>query len=255
MLPVPIRGSRRHGVERQVTTLSSDPDHAAALITGAASGIGRALVEALRDEGWQVIGWDIVEDREVRPVDVSDWAAVQAASGDLPPLDLVVHSAGVGNRDAVLTLGPDAWNELIGVNLTGAFYVARHVASKLAERSGVLVNIASIAAHVGFRNRAAYSTSKAGLVALTKCLAIEFAELGVRAFSVSPTFTESPMAHEGFSSGRTSMDDVLDHTPQRRLLKPDELAQAIVRLAQPPFDSLTGADVALDCGFAAFTGF
>jgi NAD(P)-dependent dehydrogenase (short-subunit alcohol dehydrogenase family) len=226
-----------------------------ALVTGAASGIGAALVRRLEADGWAVVAWDLKASQRTTSVDVTISDDVRDAAETLPDLDLVINSAGVGSREPAAELTCSDWDRVLATNLSGAFYVSHYLLPKLAPRHGVLVHIGSIAAHVGFRDRSVYSASKAGVLALARSLGIEWAEPGVRVFSVSPTFTDSPMAREGFETGKTSLDQVIAHTPQARLLDVDELATAIVRLCDPAFAAITGSDVRLDCGFTALSGF
>lgn len=226
------------------------------LVTGAASGIGAACADEFRSEQWHVICWDAASGGEGGVVvDVTDDDAVGRAAAELPPLDAVVHCVGIGNRESAQSVELSEWVRVLDVNLVGAFIVARHTFTALAAQHGSFIGVASIAATRWFRNRSAYCASKAGLVALVGCLAIEWAEHGVRAFSVSPGFTDSPMAQAGIATGLTSMEDIVRHTPQRRLMDASEIAAAIRSLTGPEFRGLTGSDVLIDGGFASLSGF
>lgn len=204
--------------------------------------------------GWRAVGWDITAGSDAT-VDVTDDGAVTRAATTLPPLHAVIHCVGVGNRESALSVDLTDWVRVLDVNLVGAMRVARHTFPALKLAGGCFVAVGSIAATRWFRNRSAYCASKAGLVALAGCLGIEWAEHGVRAFSVSPGFTDSPMARSGIANGQTSMSDILRHTPQRRLMDAPEIAAAIRSLTGPEFGGLTGTDVLIDGGFAALSGF
>jgi NAD(P)-dependent dehydrogenase (short-subunit alcohol dehydrogenase family) len=229
------------------------------VITGAASGIGAACAERFLDEGWEVIGWDKQPGSDERiawyQVDVTDWDGLGRAAASLPPLGAVVNGAGIGSRASAMDLSKDEWDRVININLNGVFYVARWSFDALRRGQGVLFNMASITATSGFRERAPYSSTKAGILALTKVLAIEWAEYGVRVVAISPTFTRTPMLLEGIKAGRTSEEDIIRHTPQRRFLEPAEIASAIFRLAGPDFYAVTGSNILVDAGFDALSGF
>jgi NAD(P)-dependent dehydrogenase (short-subunit alcohol dehydrogenase family) len=229
------------------------------LITGASNGIGAACAERFLAEDWDVIGWDKQRGEDTRvtwhPLDVSDWDAVSKASGSLPPLAAVINCAGIGSRKSVLNTSRKDWDRIIAVNLNGVFYVARWTFNALRATQGVLVNIASITATNGFRDRSAYCASKAAVLSLTQCLAIEWAEEGVRVLAVSPGFTRTPLLLKGIQEGKTFEEDILRRTPQRRLIESSEIANAIFRLVNDDFRALTGSNVFLDGGWDAYGGF
>lgn len=229
------------------------------LITGASNGIGAACAERFLAEGWGVIGWDkqLGEDTRVawHPLDVTDWEVVSKASESLPPLAAVINCAGIGFRKPVVDTTRDDWDRTIAVNLNGVFYVARWTFSALRAAQGVLVNIASITATNTFRDRSAYCASKAAVLSLTQCLAVEWADEGIRVLAVSPGFTSTPLLLQGVREGKTFEEDILRRTPQRRLIESSEIASAIFRLANDDFRALTGSNVFIDGGWDAYGGF
>lgn len=229
-----------------------------ALVTGAASGIGAACVGRFLQEGWQVIGWDIRpgDDQRVlwKTVDVSDWNAVAAAAENLPPLGVAINCAGIGARESLLEMSEETWDSVITTNLNSAFYVSHLIFPALQAGRGTVVNIASITATSTFRNRAAYSAAKAGLLSLTRSMAVEWAEYGIRAIALSPGFTRTPMVHQGIDEGRTREEDIYAGNPQHRLIEPWEIAAAIFRLTSDEFPGLTGSNVLIDAGFDAWGG-
>lgn len=229
------------------------------LVTGAAGGLGLAIAGRFLDEGWEVLGWDIAGSADPRirwsRVDVSDWDAVRLAGRSLPPLDAVVNATGVASRTGASDLEPAELLSVLSVNLVGAFALSRAVVAALEQGHGTLIHLASVGGHLGFRNRLAYDTSKAGLIHMTRHLAIEWADRGVRVLTVSPGFVNAGMAERGIASGGTDLEDVLRHSPQGRLVDVAQVASAVVRLAGPDFAAVTGSDVLVDGGFAALSGF
>ncbi len=229
------------------------------LVVGAAGGLGQAIAARFVDDGWSVLGWDVatIDDARVMGsvVDITDWAAVAAAGAALPPLGAVVNSSGVASRTPAAQLDPDELDHVMRVNLVAAFALSRSVLPALQEGGGTLVHLASVGGHLGFRERLAYDTSKAGLLAMVRHLGIEWAPLGVRVISVSPGFVRAGMAERGIAEGLTSLDAVVHHTPQGRLVEPAHVADAVVSLVGPAFAGMTASDLLVDGGFAALSGF
>jgi 3-oxoacyl-[acyl-carrier protein] reductase len=210
-------------------------------------------------EGWSVIGWDVApsNDPDVlwTQVDVRDWERVHELATSLPPLAAVVNAAGIAVRKLAAEVGKEEWDRVVGVNLSGAFYVAHALYPALRVGGGVLVNVASITARAGFTMRAAYSATKAGLLSLTRTLALEWAGDGIRVLAISPTFVDTPLIRRGVEEGTIDLEEIIRHTPQRRLLEPEEVSAAVFRLVSEDFRSVTGSDVLLDGGFVAYGGF
>jgi NAD(P)-dependent dehydrogenase (short-subunit alcohol dehydrogenase family) len=210
-------------------------------------------------EGWSVIGWDIhpieVNDITRVEVDVTDWDHVHELASSCPPIAVAVNAAGIVVRKPAVEVNQSDWDRVIGVNLTGSFYVAHALFPALRAAGGVLINIASITAHAGFTLRVAYSATKSAILSLTRTLALEWASDGVRVLAISPTFADTPLIRRGVEEGRIDIDEIVRHTPQRRLVEPDEIAGAVLRLAGNEFRSVTGSDVLLDGGFVAQGGF
>jgi len=231
-----------------------------ALITGAASGIGRACCEQFLAEGWSVAGWDVDEGDDERiewqRVDVSDWDAVEVAAAGHDGLDAVVNCAAIARLTPTLEMTRDDWDRTIAINLSGAFYVARHLFRPLDRRSGVLVQVASVNSRNTTRFRSPYNASKAGLVSLTQALAVEWALAGskVRVFAVSPGITRTPQPMLRVERGLITEEKLLDRVPTRRWIEPVEIARAIYRLAGDDFTALHGGNVFLDAGYDAWGG-
>ena len=229
-----------------------------ALITGAAQGIGWACAQRFLQEDWSVIGWDTEPRNDARiqwsRVDVSDWDAVASAAEKLPPLAAAVHCAAIATRSPIIETKKEEWDRVIRVNLNAVFYVARWLFRPLRRARGVLVNLASINATNTFANRAAYSCAKAAVLSFTQTLAVEWGSAGIRVLAVSPGFTLTEMTLEAIRAGAIDEKRVKGYTPQGRMLKPAEVARAIVCLVGDDFSALTGNNVLIDCGFDAWGG-
>jgi NAD(P)-dependent dehydrogenase (short-subunit alcohol dehydrogenase family) len=230
-----------------------------AVVTGAGSGIGRACADRLVSTGWSVIGWDLKPGSNTsvawRTVDVADCGSVSDAAADVQEADLLINSAGVSARAPASEMSVADWDRVIAVDLSGTFYCCRYLHRALSLRQGTVANIASIAAHRSFAGRANYCSAKAGVVALTEVLAQEWASDGIRVFAVSPGFVRTEMWDVGVAIGKIPEDAVQARTPQRRQADPDELAQALIALADQQFAYMTGVPVIIDGGWCANGGF
>lgn len=226
------------------------------LVTGAASGIGRAVALAFLESGDQVLGWDLHADAgqafPIQAVDIRDPAAVQAVAAQLPLLDLLVNCAGIARRGHAAALAAEDWRAVIDTNLSGTFYCCQAAFPALkASGAGLIVNVASFVAHRSGPGRASYVASKAGVVALTEVLALDFAEHGVRAISVSPGYTRTAMVERALQAGRLDEQRLLARIPARRLAEPAEIGRAIRALADPALGYANGCDFVIDGGIMA----
>ena len=167
-----------------------------AIVTGGASGIGAAIAKRLADEGAQVTIWDIAGDT---PVDVTNPQAVAKAADDaaaqMGGLDTMVCCAGItGLNTTVIDYPVEDWQRVLDLNLNGVFYCNKHAARIMrATGFGRIVNIASIAGKEGNPNASAYSTSKAGVIGLTKSLGKELAQTQITVNAIAPAVVETPI--------------------------------------------------------------
>jgi NAD(P)-dependent dehydrogenase (short-subunit alcohol dehydrogenase family) len=236
-----------------------------ALVSGAARGIGRAIALALASIGADVGLIDIDAGAEetaaavrglnrrscVVRADVSSaeqiLAAVATITAELGSVDLLVNNAGIVNNIAPFAkMKQAAWEREIGVNLTGAFNLARAVIGPMAERGyGRIVNISSVAARGGLFNQAGYSATKAGLLGLTHTIALEYARFGVTCNAVLPGLigTENVLGMPA-----EIREQAVAQTPARRLGRPEEVARLVAFLCGEDAGFINGAEIDISGG-------
>ena len=223
-------------------------DGAVAVVTGGASGIGEACSRLLRSSGANVHVVDLAADP---PLDVTDRAALDALAGRLDRLDILINAAGVLTENKPADeLSVDDFRRNFEINVLGTFQACQAFGPLLRESGGAVVNVASQAALVSLPSQAAYTTSKGAVAALTRSLAIDWAEHGVRVNAVAPGFTVTPMT-EAFFENETFVQAATRRIPLGRLLKPEEIAGAIVFLAGPLASAVTGVVLPVDGGWTA----
>jgi meso-butanediol dehydrogenase/(S,S)-butanediol dehydrogenase/diacetyl reductase len=221
------------------------------LVTGAASGVGAATAALFTEEGATVVGLDVQEAPGIQQCDLTDSATVRALVVDNGPFDVVLNIAGIVRLDHIADLTLESWQRQLDVNLTAPFVVSQAALPGLIERKGNIVNVASVAGLRGQAYSAAYCASKAGLVMLTKSMALELYETGVRVNCVCPGGVDTPLVH----GVATTMPSDLDPKLMARLdnviprfAKPIEIAEAIAYLASRTARSITGSALVIDGG-------
>jgi NAD(P)-dependent dehydrogenase (short-subunit alcohol dehydrogenase family) len=180
-------------------------------------------------------------------------AAVAAAVERFGRIDVLVNCAGIDHDCAFLDFPEEEWGRVIGVNLTGAFLMAQRVARVMAAKSGgSIVHISSIDAYGADGNQVAYNASKAGMLGLSRTMAMELARHGVRSNVVSPGYTATPLTRQYVGEEMYEyMTKDFDRIPQRRMATPEEIAAAIVFLASDDAAAITGSELVVDGGTTA----
>lgn len=231
-----------------------DMEGRVAVVTGGVQGIGRAVAERLAASGATVATWDVQGGADV-VCDVADEASVAAALADTErrfgPVDCLVNSAGIAGPNAPVAEYPLAdWEAILRVNLTGTFLVNRAVAPGMAARGyGRICNVASVAGKEGNPNAAAYSASKAGVIALTKSLGKELAGVDVGVNCVAPAAARTPI-FEQMSAEHVAY--MLSKIPRGRFVEVDEVAAMIAWVVSEENRFTTGAVFDLSGGRATY---
>ena len=220
-----------------------------AIVTGGAAGIGAAIVERFRQEGSNVVIFDLNGENKV---DITDYEAVKKAVADAGPVDILVNNAGWDMFKPFLKTDPAFWQKIISINLVGAMNMLHCVLPGMVARGGgKVVSVASDAGRVGSSGEAVYSACKGGIIALTKTLARELASKGVRLNTVCPGLTETNMLTE-FMKGAGNPDKLAEAyrraIPIGRLGKPEDIPGAILFLASDDAEFITGQTLSVSGG-------
>jgi 3-oxoacyl-[acyl-carrier protein] reductase len=221
------------------------------LVTGAASGIGKATAERLAADGWIVVRGDLREGEDVRVCDVTSPASVQAAvsacAAEHGSLDAIVNAAGTGRPTPFLEANDEVWNQTLDVNLMGTVRVCREALPYLRRSThlrGGIVNFTSQAAKTGgLLIGAPYSAAKAAVLCLTKTLAAEFGPDGIRVNAVAPGIVDTP-----FLDGVPGIRDRGAQLPLGRIGRPEEVASVVSFLLSADAAYLTGEIVDVNGG-------
>ena len=228
-------------------TDSITPD-ATVLITGAAGGIGSALVAGFREAGYRAIGVDRTAADGVTTLDITDSTAVTAFAATVDALAVLVNAAGVLRLRE--EYDPAEFARVVDINLTGTMRMAVACRAALAKARGTIINIASMHAIFGAPLSPAYAASKAGVVQLTKSLAVAWAEDGIRVNAIAPGWIETPMTVPARSDAARNRA-ILDRTPLGRWGTPDDIVGPAVFLASDAARFITGAVLVVDGGYSA----
>jgi NAD(P)-dependent dehydrogenase (short-subunit alcohol dehydrogenase family) len=226
-----------------------------AIVTGAAQGLGAAIADAFEAAGARVARTDVAAAEFA--LDVTDRASVERAVGEIAARigepTVLVNNAGINRVGPSESIEEERWQQVVDVNLTGTFRCCQVVGARmLAAGRGAIVNVASISAAVGMPGRAAYCATKAGVVALTRVLAVEWAARGVRVNAVAPGYVGTPMIQQALAEGLISAEGLAARTPVGRPATPAEIAAAVVFLAAPEAAYVTGETLTVDGGYLAY---
>ena len=226
-------------------------DGRVALVSGAASGIGEAVVERLAAEGAEVVGCDITDTADGIVCDVRDQhscrAAVDTVVGRYGRLDILANVAGIGISRLIGELSADDWRRVVDVNLTGTFLLSQAALPALLASTGAIVNMASVAGLRATPYNAAYCASKGGVIMLTKSMAIELARAGVRVNAVCPASVDTPFLRNfEVPAGADLALLARAASPMGRLIDPAEVAAAVAYLASDDAAAVSGSTLVID---------
>lgn len=231
------------------------------VITGAATGIGRATAELFAEKGAKLAlldrdpqvesvarelvgqGWvvDIGEPSQITDV-------ISAVANHFGQIDVLINNAGIAITAPAEELTTDAWNATMEINLRGQFLMAQAVAPYMFEQGkGRIVTLASQAALIGIPGHAAYSASKAAVIGMNQCLAVEWGPRGVTSNTISPTVVETEMGNKGWSGeiGVRARAQI----PTQRFAQPEEIGLAALFLASDAASMINGANLVVDGGY------
>ena len=248
-------------------------DDKVAFITGAGTGLGQASAVALAQAGADIaltelpgkeglaretVGLVVAAGRRAVavPLDVTKLPmiaeSVDQALKHFGRIDILVNNAGINVPKLALDVSEEDWDRVLDVNLKGVFFVAQAVAKRamVQQSGGKIINIASQNGVIGYFYRAAYCSSKAGVVNLTRVLALEWAKYRINVNAIGPTFLETPLTKPMFENAEFKAD-VLSRIPLGRIGKPEDVVGAVVYLASPAADLVTGHTLLVDGGWTA----
>ena len=233
------------------------------LITGATGGIGNSLAAKFGAAGAHVVLWDIAPGEETiarlaqrgitatfQKVDITDRTSVEGAVKEVMAarkgIDVLVNNAGITRDRLLLRMEEDDWDQVLAVNLKGSFLCSKMIGKEMmSRRCGTIVNIASVIGQIGNIGQANYAASKAGLIALTKTSAREFARYGVRVNAIAPGFIMTKMTEHLPEKVRMMM---LERIPLDVFGSPDDVADCALFLASDSARYITGQVVRVDGG-------
>ncbi|WP_247731364.1 SDR family NAD(P)-dependent oxidoreductase [Halovivax limisalsi] len=247
-------------------------DGKTALVSGAASGIGRAAAKRFAEESASVVAVDIDEEGGEETVsqiesdggevtfvetDVTDRddvaAAVETAVDTYGGLDVAFNNAGIeGEQVGFGDQSDDNWERVVDINLTGVFYAMREEIPAMLESDGggAIINTASIAGILGFPNLSPYVASKHGVVGLTRSAAVEFAAEDIRVNAVLPGVIDTPMVQRSGEADPESTERTIAAIPAQRLGEPEEIASTVVWLGSEDASYVTGQPITVDGGYS-----
>jgi 2-hydroxycyclohexanecarboxyl-CoA dehydrogenase len=227
-----------------------------ALVTGAASGIGKAIADRLARDGHRVATLDLNPSDAAHSyqADVTDRgqidAALESIHNDLGPVSILVNAAGLDGFKPFLKISFEDWQRVVNVNLHGVFHMIQAVLPDMIDAGwGRIVNISSSSTHSGTPYMSHYVSAKSGVNGLTKSLALEFGPAGITVNAVPPGFIDTPMLRAAAERGYLGdIDKTIEATPVRRIGKPEDIAAACAFLVSEEAGYITGQIIGVNGG-------
>ena len=241
-----------------------------ALVTGSAQGLGKEIASSLAQNGCSLVLADIAYPEETAKqieeigsrsisvkADISDEAEVkdmvEKAISEYKKVDILVNNAGISQLSYTATedLPIEEWDKIIAVNLRGTFLCCKHVGKLMINSgSGSIINISTTAGITGVPRAPAYCASKAGIILLTKSLALEWAKYNIRVNAIAPHYLETELT-KGLRTSEKVYDGLVKQIPMRRFAKPGEVVGTGLFLSSPASSYITGTVIVVDGGFLA----
>lgn len=235
-----------------------------AIVTGGASGIGKAICEKLNWEDAEVVIADVDEEKglqladeigaEFKYCDVSDKENVEKVVEEtveqFGKLDIMINNAGIGSTNTIEEMDEEEWSQILSVDLDGVMYGTKAAVPHLKETEGVILNTASIYGLVGDVGATAYNAAKGGVVNFTRSVADDLAPYNVRVNSICPGFVDTPMTEEALGD-EDFREHVLGNTPLARVAEPEEIADVAVFLVSDQASYVTGVNMPVDGGWTS----
>jgi 3-oxoacyl-[acyl-carrier protein] reductase len=234
-----------------------------AVVTGGGRGIGLAIAQSLAEDGAKVAILDVDEESsqaaaqglpgrghagyKANVTDASEVQAVfKAIEAEMGPISILVNNAGITRDNLIMRMSEEEWDQVLSVNLKGAFIATKAVArSMMKRREGTIINIASVIGRMGNAGQANYAASKAGLIGFTKSVAREFASRGIRCNAIAPGFIQTEMTAK---LNEDVVEGLKSQIPLGTLGEPQDVARAVRFLAGPGAAYITGQVVGVDGG-------
>ncbi len=247
-------------------------DNKIALITGGAVGIGAGIGRRFSEAGAVVVIFDVNGEgalrmeQELRQTgralaiqgDVANEdqvkSAVERIIAELGSLDVLVNNAGIDLEVPLVEMSSSIWNRQLDVNLTGAFLCSKYAIPRMRERGGAIINISSVRAFVSYEGNAAYDASKAGMIGLTRALALEHGRDGIRVNAICPGYIDTPMMDDWLHmqpDPEATMRQVLSIHPVGRMGTPRDVAEAALFLASDAAAFISGTFLVVDGAMSA----
>jgi len=238
-----------------------------AVVTGGSSGIGKAIAEALKEQGAKVFVVDLNENPSHKKTgintiitDITQWDELYSSLTSLPlAIDILVNNAGIGFVGNIEQTEEEDFDRLYQVNVKGVFNCVKAILPRMKNKGGVIINMASIVSHIAVKKRLAYTTTKGAVSAMTNAIAKDYLADGIRCNSVSPARVHTPFVDDYLEKNypgkeKEMFDNLSQSQPVGRMAKPQEVADLVLYLCSDEASFITGTDFPIDGGFIKLNG-